>query len=163
MAVEWYGPEMLQMIRKATMRGIIRGSESVLEEGTRLLNSPPKTGRKYRRRGVTHQASAPGEAPASDTGRLAQSGRTFYDHAGLVGRINWSTVYARPLELGSSYAITASAASEAMQLEFGTQSRSPRPFARPALMNKIAIIQADIAAEVGAVLKGKGPVQGELF
>lgn len=31
----------------------------------------PATGRIYRRGGITHQASAPGEAPMSDTGRLA--------------------------------------------------------------------------------------------
>jgi hypothetical protein len=33
----------------------------------------PASGRVYVRGNVTHQASAPGEAPATDTGRLASS------------------------------------------------------------------------------------------
>ena len=33
----------------------------------------PATGKTYKRRGVTHRASAAGQFPASDTGRLASS------------------------------------------------------------------------------------------
>ena len=37
------------------------------------IQSPPKTGRIYRHGNVEHQASAPGEAPATDTGNLVNS------------------------------------------------------------------------------------------
>ena len=37
------------------------------------IQSPPKTGRIYRHGKVEHQASAPGEAPATDTGNLVNS------------------------------------------------------------------------------------------
>ena len=39
----------------------------------KLIINPPKTGRVYRIKGIPHQASAPGEAPANRTGRLARS------------------------------------------------------------------------------------------
>ena len=35
--------------------------------------NPPRTGRKYKRGSKTHIASAPGQSPAIDTGRLRQS------------------------------------------------------------------------------------------
>lgn len=37
------------------------------------IQGGPKTGRVYRRGSVTHQASAPGQYPATDTGRLVSS------------------------------------------------------------------------------------------
>ena len=38
-----------------------------------LMRDSPASGRTYRRGGVTHQASAPGEPPAPDTGALVRS------------------------------------------------------------------------------------------
>ena len=46
----------------------------VIRETARLIKNGPKTGRIYNFRGARHQASAPGEAPANRTGRLARSG-----------------------------------------------------------------------------------------
>lgn len=40
-----------------------------------LMRDSPATGRVYRRRGVTHRASAPGEPPAPDQGTLVRSVR----------------------------------------------------------------------------------------
>ena len=37
------------------------------------IRMPPKTGKIYKRRSVTHQASSPGQAPAFDTGTLARN------------------------------------------------------------------------------------------
>jgi hypothetical protein len=70
------------------------------------------TGRVYGH----HTASAPGQPPATDTGRLAASiveelGR---DEHGLVERIGTDVDYALPLELG-------------------TRNMEPRPFLRPGL------------------------------
>ena len=73
----------------------------------------PKTGKQYTRGNVTHQASAPGEAPATDTGRLASA--TEYSMTGkLSAEVSNSVIYG-PM------------------LEFGTQSIEPRPAWRPAV------------------------------
>lgn len=134
MTVEWFGDDIIGKVRQAAMRGVIDGTESVIEEGNSMIMDGQKTGRIYRRRGVEHQASAPGEAPASDTGRLVQSAHTEYEPADLSGEAIWSTEYAKPLE-------------------YGTQKIAPRPFARPALANKKDEITAGIEGEIAAVLK----------
>lgn len=62
--------------RKVTsdlMRQIAKDTEKTLRDG--ILN-PPKTGRMYRRKKGLHQASRPGEFPANETGKLAQSVRS---------------------------------------------------------------------------------------
>lgn len=79
-----------------------------------LIKSGPKSGRIYSRGGRKHQASAPGEAPADDTGNLAANvfvveGTTAGTTASVVAR----AVYA-------------------MALEFGTKNMLPRPFMRAA-------------------------------
>ena len=135
MAVEWYGDSLLDKIRRAAMVGVIDGVESVIEEGNSMIMDGKKTGRIYRRRGVEHQASAPGEAPASDTGRLVQSAHSEFDPADLSGEAIWSTEYAKPLE-------------------YGTAKMAPRPYARPALANKKDEIVSGIEGEIAAVLKG---------
>lgn len=129
MAVEWNEKELIDKVRRGALRGVVVATELVLSEGTRLINSPPKTGRIYRRRGVTHQASAPGEPPATDTGRLVQSGRVDTNAAEISGTISWSTDYAP-------------------HLEFGTGKMAPRPYARPALMNKKQEIIDTVLGEV---------------
>jgi HK97 gp10 family phage protein len=134
MTVEWHGDAILAQVRAAAMRGVVRGTEGVLEEGTSLILDGPKTGRIYRRGGVSHQASAPGEAPASDSGRLVQSGRTEFDQNDLSGTAQWSTAYAEALE-------------------HGNENMEPRPFARPALANRKDEIADDIASAIKAVLK----------
>jgi hypothetical protein len=48
--------------------------EEVVRETARLIKSGPKTGKVYTFRGRPHQASAPGQAPANRSGRLADSG-----------------------------------------------------------------------------------------
>jgi hypothetical protein len=47
----------------------------VKRETQRLIKTGARTGRVYRFRGRDHTASAPGEAPANRSGRLAQSTR----------------------------------------------------------------------------------------
>lgn len=70
------------------------------------------TGRQYGR----HTASAPGQPPATDTGRLAASIREdlHVDSRGLVEVIGTDVDYALPLEVG-------------------TRDIAPRPFLRPGL------------------------------
>jgi len=77
------------------------------------IMNPPKSGRIYRRGNVAHQASAPGEAPATDTGALVNSAYTK--------------------KLGDSDYETGFTAEYAAALEFGTAKMAPRPYLRPAV------------------------------
>lgn len=63
----------------------------------------PKSGTVYRRGNVSHQASAPGQYPASDTGRLAGSVRMEMPTQGnLTGRVGTAVAYGPYLEFGTS-------------------------------------------------------------
>lgn len=129
MSARWDGQALLDKVRQAANRGVVRGTERVLATAVRLIQSGGKSGQVYVRRGVSHQASAPGEPPASDTGRLAQSGKTRYDMERVSGFVSFSTEYAEPLELG-------------------TEKMEPRPYLRPALgMNREAIV-SDVQNEI---------------
>ncbi len=72
-------------------------------------------GRLYRRRNITHRASAPLQPPAVDTGRLRQSINIDASNLGdLKIRVGTNVRYAKILE-------------------FGSRRMQPRPFMRPAL------------------------------
>ncbi len=77
------------------------------------IMNPPKSGRIYRRGNVAHQASAPGEAPATDTGALVNSAYTK-KLADADYETGFTVEYAAPLE-------------------FGTARMAPRPYLRPAV------------------------------
>lgn len=66
----------------------------------KAIQGPPKTGRKYQRGTVVHQASAPGQAPATDTGFLVSS---IYneDRGYLTKAIGSRLEYAFYLEFGT--------------------------------------------------------------
>lgn len=93
-----------ELITRASMLVSSRAINSILRD--------PKTGAVYGK----HQASAAGEAPASDTGFLARS--ISHDvvvvNGEVVGMIKASAPYAP-------------------HLEFGTKHIAPRPFMQPAL------------------------------
>ncbi|MDO8614622.1 MAG: hypothetical protein Q7T33_02660 [Dehalococcoidia bacterium] len=134
MTSTWNNAAVVARVRQALMRGIVVATEGVRNEAVSLVLDTKKTGRIYRRRGVEHQASAPGEPPASDTGTLVSRIRTDYSRLGeLVGVVRASTAYAAALE-------------------YGTPRMEPRPFMRPALANRRKQIIAGLEAEVRAVL-----------
>lgn len=168
MAVQWHDQAFLAAAERGAARGAFMAAHLVHDEAVRLITSGPKTGRLYRRRGVTHQASAPGEAPASDSGQLAQSGNVQNRPGEAAATVSFSTIYARSLELGSAYKISAGGfePDAAAQLEFGTQSLAPRPFLRPALANMgpqiVATIAAEIRFEIGAAGGNAAPIAGRL-
>lgn len=145
MPVEW-NESLLPEIEAGAYQGIVMGTNRLSNEGNRLIRSGSRTGRIYRRRGVTHQASAPGEPPAFDIGRLTGSARQEFDRNLLQGTAIWSTGYALRLELGF----------------FGTDSRGrryqqePRPFARPALENTREAITKDVFDGVNRALRSAG-------
>lgn len=131
MTLKWNGDAINARVEQAAARGTFMAANLVRTEAIRLILRTPKSGRTYTRRGVTHQASAPGEAPASDTGALV--GGIRVEHQGLSATI-------------------ISSASQSKALEHGTSRMRPRPFMRPALFNKVREIEAVIAAEIRSVL-----------
>jgi HK97 gp10 family phage protein len=135
MTVKWDSAVVDAKVRAAATRAVVAVTEAILEEGTRLIASPPKTGRIYHRRSPdrSHQASAPGEPPAADLGALIASGRAKYPEGGdpnlVRGIANWSSEHARFLELG-------------------TEKMEPRPFARPALETCAPLLQPGMKAQL---------------
>lgn len=129
MPIDWNDHDIRERARKAAMRGVIRATEAVRNEAISLILNSPKTGRVYRRGGVEHIASAPGEPPASDTGRLVNSIETVYDVLQLSGIVRCTVAYG-PF------------------LEYGTQKMEPRPFLRPAVANTRREVQAIVQEEI---------------
>jgi len=103
-------------VAKELNAGVYSAAQRVVTEAKRSILSGQKTGRLYKRRSVAHRASAPGEAPASDTGRLVNS------------------THAEAAAPGEALAISGSSnVKYAALLEFGTSKIAPRPFMFPAL------------------------------
>lgn len=127
MAGEWYGEEVARRYGAAALLGVTNAIGIVDQEAVRLIMTGPKTGRVYRRRGVEHQASAPGEAPANDTGRLVNSRTISIDAPTLRALLTFRTIYA-------------------IMLELGTVKMEPRPYGRAALLNRRREIVEAIAA-----------------
>lgn len=92
----------------------------------------PASGRIYTRRGIVHQASAPGQAPMSDTGRLANSiyfTEGFGASRGLRVQVGSNLVYAK-------------------YLEYGTRNMAERPFFTPAANKVRRTFKARIEAAI---------------
>lgn len=81
----------------------------------KAVHNGPASGRVYKKTkpNRTHQASAPGQAPQTDTGRLANS--IFFD------------------KVGDLSAVVGSSVIYALYLEYGTTRMAARPFFRPAV------------------------------
>lgn len=77
---------------------IIRRATLLIEQKAKLaIQTGSKTGRVYTRRGRSHQASARGEAPATDTGFLVNSIQSTFPSA-LTGIVTVAAEYAQVLE-----------------------------------------------------------------
>lgn len=88
--------------RKEVQKLIVRTALLIEADAKRLL-STPGSGRIYKRGSVTHQASAPGQPPAPDTGTLRASVHTdLSEIAGLVARVGTNKAYGYWLEVGTS-------------------------------------------------------------
>ncbi len=112
---------------------VVRRAALGVQSRAREAMAEPKHGRVYRRgRGRVHRASAPGEAPAIDTGALANS-----IQVDVVGETE-AVVYTN-----QKYAAPA---------EFGTARMAPRPFMKPAADAE----RGDFERAARAVLKKLG-------
>jgi HK97 gp10 family phage protein len=93
----------------------------------------PASGRTYTRGGVTHQASAPGEAPMSDTGALA--GSVFHEMEGeLTATVGSRMAYAN-------------------YLEFGTKKMAPRPIWEPTVEAERPLFRARVVEALEGATK----------
>lgn len=121
MPVKWNLTPQFNAMKDRVEKGVKEIAEYVeLDASLRILN-PPKTGRvysgpPYRIGKPPHQASAPGESPAEDTGTLRESGKVT-----KRGRLKYEVKFR---------------ASYAADLEFGNLNKNiePRPFLRPAIL-----------------------------
>lgn len=107
------------------------------------IQRSPATGREYLlRSGRVHRASAPGEPPATVTGRLAAAIRPDISADGLSAKVGVHDLAMVPY---------------AVWLEFGTRKMAPRPFVAPTLQETEREIRADIeaAARRGARSRGR--------
>lgn len=132
MAVNWNQAHIEALTARAVMATIARIITGTQEDAVSAILSPPKSGKVYKRGTVSHQASAPGEAPANDLGRLANSGIPTLDNNQLVGTLRFATSYAAALELG-------------------TVKMSPRPYLLPAFIKNAADRDRMLAQEMKAV------------
>ncbi|WP_020476265.1 HK97-gp10 family putative phage morphogenesis protein [Zavarzinella formosa] len=110
-------------------------AKKIEAEAKRSIAQGGKTGRLYKRgKNVFHRASAPGEAPATDTGLLINSIRGDLDRGGLANGVLQGNV-----TVGVDYG---------KMLEFGTQKIAPRPFLFPAFEKSKAWIVDRLNAAV---------------
>ncbi len=99
----------LAAIKNLTDQAAEQGLRAALGKAEEILKgdilSSPGSGRIYRRGGVSHQASAPGEAPAPDTGFLRSNTNADPalqdDGRDLTGQIVAAAAYASAQERGT--------------------------------------------------------------
>ena len=140
---KWYGKSVSDAVAKKLLDAI--KVSCYLVETDAKESMKPGTGREYKRKGKIHKASAPGEPPAVDTGRLRGSISSNWTGSGmakgkvkspakaedgvgqptkeLTGVVGSNVVYARRMELG--FVGTDSLGR--------TYNQAPRPYLRPAL------------------------------
>lgn len=109
---------------KAVEKAIAATGLEIITGVKKRIQRGPKTGKTYTRGNIAHVASAPGEAPATDTGTLASS--PYFEQNGKLS-----------VTVGSRLAYAA-------YLEFGTTKIAPRPswtpeteLARPKMKSRI--------------------------
>jgi hypothetical protein len=114
------GKELAAALRNASKDMVAAVEDAVTATGLELrgdivkrIQRGPKTGRVYTRNGIRHQASAPGQAPATDQGDLAI--QTLF-----------RTVSPLAIEVFNTMP-------KAVWLEYGTTRMAPRPVWRPAV------------------------------
>lgn len=134
MSMRWHGDAMMARVRAGAMRGVVEGIGIVERKAVDLILNTPKSGRIYRRRGVEHQASAPGEPPASDVGTLVNARRIDLIPESLAARLTFT-------------------AKHAVYLQFGTRRMEPRPWADRAINETQGEVRAAILGEVRASIQ----------
>lgn len=108
-----------------------KSAQQIVGNAKLAIQNPPKTGVSYKRGKIVHQSSAPGEAPATDTGNLVNSGTTRRVGLGHYQCV-FSTEYAAALEYGNARGTIKS-----------------RPFLRPAVQKEEPVLIRNIKDVMG--------------
>lgn len=125
-----------QEVIKGVKKAVRVAGTTVRNDAILSIAQGAKTGRVYTRGNVSHQASAAGEAPATDTGYLVGNINLVMDADGLGCSVD-------------------SRADYSSHLEFGTRKMAARPFLQPALeQNKNSIQYQVWKATKDALKKG---------
>lgn len=114
-------------------RAVLAHAVDVRSDIQRRYQRGPATGRQYQRGATVHQASAPGEAPATDTGTLASS-VTFRKTGPMTAEVESRVPYA-------------------VMLETGTARMDPRPAWVPAIEAKRSGFEQRVA---NAIIRARG-------
>jgi hypothetical protein len=127
-------------VRAKVWSEIVGGAEDIRADAIRSIQSGSKSGEIYKRRSVEHQASAPGEAPATDTGNLVTNLNARYFENDLRAEIG-------------IHDLTTNGAPYARRLELGGRDKrgvyiAPRPFLQPAYDKNVKQIVKAIAKAV---------------
>lgn len=130
--VRWNGGRLLFRVKTGARVGAQRAARIVISEAQRLIRDTPKSGKIY----GFHQASAPGEPPASRTGNLLNSFQIQVTETATMVTVS-----------------VGNTARYANFLEFGTRKMAARPFMRPAYANKKSEIIAAIYDEIQKAVK----------
>lgn len=123
-------------VRAGAIDGLNAVGLAMLNSAKRRIQGGPASGILYQKYGPRreHRASAPGEAPATDTGGLVNSGFHELDESALEVSIGFAKLYAA-------------------MLEYGTRMMAKRPFLLPTVdewRRRIAgVIAAAIKARLG--------------
>ena len=124
-------PNVIQLLT-AEIKHIIYDEPALIKNDVVNSMNQPHAGRVYKRRSIEHKASAPGEAPAIDTGALVNSIEIVH-YGTLQSAVLSNQEYALALELGRPEA-----------------NLEPRPYMRPAAKKAVTRINKRLHA-----LKGK--------
>ena len=97
------GSEVASQLSLSAARRGVRGATSEADALLVDILSQPGQGRVYPRKKKSHRASAPGDAPAVDTGDLRRnrSQEIFNTETGAIGELSVDMEYAEALELGT--------------------------------------------------------------
>lgn len=128
-------------IREEVSLAIQKGAFKIQADAVDSLLSGPKTGAIYikgKNRDIMHQSSAPGEAPASDTGNLARNIRIELSGDKLRADIGVHSLLFTPY---------------ARALELGTDDMEPRPYMQPALKKNISSIRRAVTIALNKGIK----------
>ena len=132
MVFKWNDALVSKMYRSVET-GVDSAVEEVYKETFHLVLNTPKTGRLYKRKGGrVHQASAPGESFANDTGNALRNMKK--ERRKYVGEVVADYEYALALELG-------------------TEKMAPRPTLSRALQNQSQFLTSIVSKPLKDVLK----------
>ena len=143
--IKWYGDKLVSKMEKLQVQAL-KMCGALLERDIKL-SMKPGTGNEYIRGGKIHRASAPGQPPAVDTGRLRASITFNWSGSGRArAPIDNPSKETKPsdsvgeprAERHAVIVVVGTNVKYGRYLELGTTKIKPRPYLRPALENNRA-------------------------